>query len=904
MAEPKPIVIATTRFLARAAVAAACLGPVTAQRPPRPAPVRGALLVPVPRTTTASQERGAPRMFESANLDRYLRKAQSFLAREDYGGAIDVLQAVIEGRVVAELERGTGKAEQAGKAAGEREGRDSRRADVLEQVEDDPAHAVFSADGRLYRPVRRLCHELLASMPEPGLALYRQIHEVPAERAYRKALAARDLRGLEAVWQRWFVTRSAARAMVASADLLMHAGRYRTAIEVLRTLLEVYPRDRDGRIAGQDEVPLRLRIALCLRQMREWAEVDATLARLRERHGDHTVRLAGEVVRVADLGKHALFAHRPERSEAARLAGADLPAVPRGPEDRLVPIWEYRFADPEPYRPPKPRNNRRGWIVMQAGTTAMAPRHRLFAPGTRVTFFGEQVALLDHFRLRVLERSTGRLLREGEGPLRPRPPEQGRARSRVPVYDWVALRAVRGEGVWYAVVGASQDAATADMRPVLENDVVAIDARTGRTLWTTADRRAPGAPYAGVTFLAAPTVFGDLLLAPVQVRGAYALQALDRRTGAPGYRVHLHTGGTELARPPAVPVVVRGGTAYVSTNAGVVAAVDAHTGDLLWARRYERLHPYRRYRTRRVRGPGVFGGQQIYREVGLRGFAPSDLIVAEGRVVVAPSDGRVLLCLDGATGEPIWMVSKRAEMSNGYVVGHDGRRLFVAGSKITCIDLRSGVRLWDVPAPVPGWRGRGVVTREHLVLPGERSVWMLPLQGGEWREVPLPVFSVGKDPLKGPCNLFASGPYLAACYEGGVEFVASVAALREMAMSAEDLDRRSRLLALCGDLLGAIESSCALLSRGARDEEQRDRVGTRLLGMAWDAALGLAANRDRERALQVVDRVAGVIADPRLRVRAQLLRVEVARALGDRRLHARERARLHRMAQGLEEEGR
>lgn len=843
-------------------------------------------------------------MFESANLDRYLRKAREFLARGDHGGAVDVLQAVLEGRVVAAVDRETGKDANAHGTAPQGTGRGLAGADPPDPphlVEDDPRHAVFSADGRLYRPVWRLCHELLASMPESGLALYRQVYESPARRAFETAWAARDLRGLENVWRRWFVTRSAAQAMAASADLLMRAGRYRTAIDVLETLLEVYPRDERGRIEELDEIQLRLRIALCLRRMREWAELDATLALLRERFGDRVVRVAGESVRVAELGGHPLFADRPPQVGSSGAATDDLPWVWRGPGDRWVPIWEYRFADPEPYRPPQPRNNRRGWIVTQTGTTALAVRHRLFAPGTWITFSGDEVALLDHFRLRVLERDTGRLLREGEGPLQPRPPEQGRARSRVPVYDWVALRAVRGGDAWYTVVGAAEDAPGADMRPVLENNVVAVSARTGATLWTTADRRGQAGAYAGVTFLAAPTVFGDSLLVPIQARGAFALQSLDRRTGAPGYRVYLHTGGTRLARAPAVPVVVRGGTAYVLTNAGVVAAVDAHTGSLVWARRYEHLHPYRRHRTRTVREVSAFGGEQIYREVGLRGFAPSDLIVRDGRVVVAPADGRVLLCLDAATGEPVWMLSKRAGMANGYVVGHARGRLFVAGSEVTCIDLRSGVRLWAAPAPASGWRGRGVVTRDHVILPGERSVWLLPLEGGEWREAPLPVFSVGAEPLGGPYNLFASGPYLALCHEGGVELMASAAALREQAMSTENLERRSRLLAQSGDLLGAIGCSCQLLAQGGLDDAERHRVGVRLLGLAWDAALALAANRDRQRALGLVGRIAGAVTEPDLRLRAQLLRVEVARALRDRGLHVRERARLRRMAQGLEE---
>ncbi|HEU4420882.1 MAG TPA: hypothetical protein VFT55_18225, partial [Planctomycetota bacterium] len=42
----------------------------------------------------------AVEMFENPNLDRFLRRAQDFLAREQYASAIEVLQDVIEGRTL------------------------------------------------------------------------------------------------------------------------------------------------------------------------------------------------------------------------------------------------------------------------------------------------------------------------------------------------------------------------------------------------------------------------------------------------------------------------------------------------------------------------------------------------------------------------------------------------------------------------------------------------------------------------------------------------------------------------------------------------------------------------------------------------------------------------------------
>src|SRR5690606_40283352 len=132
--------------------------------------------------------------------------------------------------------------------------------------EDDPGKAVYSADGRLYRPVLRLCHELLASMPPEGLELYRTRYEVAAERQFTQALAARDTAALEEIGRRWFATDAAARALDATADLMLDAGRFKAAAEVLRTLRSLHPRFRGGEgLPGLSALDVDLDLAVCHR---------------------------------------------------------------------------------------------------------------------------------------------------------------------------------------------------------------------------------------------------------------------------------------------------------------------------------------------------------------------------------------------------------------------------------------------------------------------------------------------------------------------------------------------------------------------------------------------------------------------------------------------------------------
>ena len=103
-------------------------------------------------------------MFESANLDRFLRAANNFLQKEDWDNAIKVLQEVIEGRTGEfthedpEGEKPEKKPE-AGKKKAPKP--DKSAAPLID--EENPAYSVFSSDDRIYRPVARLCHELLAA---------------------------------------------------------------------------------------------------------------------------------------------------------------------------------------------------------------------------------------------------------------------------------------------------------------------------------------------------------------------------------------------------------------------------------------------------------------------------------------------------------------------------------------------------------------------------------------------------------------------------------------------------------------------------------------------------------------------------------------------------------------------
>src|SRR5690606_35240389 len=238
---------------------------------------------------------------------------------------------------------------------------------------------------------------------------------------------------------------------------------------------------------------------------------------------------------------------------------------------------------------------------------------------------------------------------QGDGVATVPDPLPGQVRHRIPSYDFASLRVAADDERYYVVVGPDTRRSSG-MRAVTRTTMQAWSKRELAALWSTDEDEA----LADVTFLATPTPFGERLLVPVAVRDTFGLMCVDASSGKLVYQTMLHREGTEFARPPAVPVAVSGGTAYVLTNAGVLGAVDAFSGGLRWLRRYERYQPFRP-------APSTQRRTEVnayFRELPLYGFAPSDLVVRDGLVVFAPCDGRTMICVDGASGEPVWMVEQ------------------------------------------------------------------------------------------------------------------------------------------------------------------------------------------------------------------------------------------------------
>ena len=882
--------------------------------------------IQAPESGNETGDSGPPvELFESPNLDRFVRRARQFLTEERFADAIQVLQSVVEGRTLEAMPLEAGEtqatptpAPSAPEAAeGERkppvEG-EAPAPPAADAAAIDPRQAVFSADGRVYRPAGRLCQEYLAAMPATGIELYQSLFEAVAGEMLAQAQTSGSLRDLEQVALRYFPTLAAGTAQQVLADRHLNAGQYRAAVQVLRDVLELYPAANLAKL-GISPLWCRFKIALCLRLAGEIGAANDAARKIAADFPDESLRLMGELQPVSQLPEHPLFATSDAQPATTALQpGANIEWLTEA-STTLLPMWVYRFAGSNPYEPIKDRRGSDSIFMFGSETVAnSAPPGSKYGVGTQVAFSGGGAALprtlfLENFRLRIAESFSGVLQVEGDGEQLPPKPQEMRPRPRVPAYDFALMAPVEDQERYYAVLGYNR--VTQSVDPLKLNEIVAYRKPECQRAWSTKDFCAGDDGLADVTFLAAPTLFGERLLVPTLRNGAYELQCLDRRTGEPLWHTRIHGGGTSYFKAPGARVHVIGNLAYMLTNAGAVGAVDAFAGDLRWIRKYERDDPLRRRPAKRKRenGNSPFGFSSAFSEADLPGFLPSAIFEIGGSVVFAACDTDMVFCLDGASGDPVWMLDGTSRYAPygkiRYLLGVSGPLLFAEASgdlrdHLVGIEIATGIVRWSIEIPRPSerltrWPGRGCVVGDFVLLPSDREVLVLDVKRpAAFNRLTLPSFGLGDEPLAGPNNLFSAGPWLAVCYATGIELYSSATALNELAARSGTVEERARDLVQVGRKQDAFDALVADLASSS-NATPADRERASLLAIDYARELSVT---EAVRSLAPLDRMQPLVTDRRVRLAWHLARMDVSRALNDLPALEQEQQLLYRYMEG------
>lgn len=257
------------------------------------------------------------------------------------------------------------------------------------------------------------------------------------------------------------------------------------------------------------------------------------------------------------------------------------------------------------------------------------------------------------------------------------------------------------------------------------NTLYCVNAATGNTVW-----QWPATKEEGIVFNTVPVAVGNrLFVGGTTLVGqinaelfCFALEDPSKPDSRPGqllWRRFLgsKTSGHEQATIHYVSGVACGyGMVYCCTSLGIVAAVDAESGDVRWL--YQEPEP--KYR--------LCGGYQAWSNM--------PPVVRHGRVYAAPNDAGCLYVLSAMTGalQRRYPDSRDNDEWDRLIgVGEDGT-IFLAGpQKVTAL-AASGAKeiLWSGDYRV---RGPGCLSRRWIYLPVQEGVMQIDVKTGNAEKV-------------------------------------------------------------------------------------------------------------------------------------------------------------------------
>ena len=629
-----------------------------------------------------------------------------------------------------------------------------------------------------WRSIKAEAASLIGTLPPDGRSAYDLQFRARADRMLEQSIAAGDGAGIVAVARRWSHTPAGGRATMLAALESLDAGQPLAAAAWLERLS-----------AGGDAFEPT---ASVVKAVAWWRAGDrrAALAALEDarRRGGTTMRLGGREVSLAFPAAHAAewleaiagagspTAGRRDaeswmvRGDAARNARVDasrplmvpryrVPLTRHPEEARLLEKRRRLFADRDtPLLPAGTPLAVDGAILLRSPLGLLAVD---FASGKRIWLRGAAVDSLASADGGDGEESRA----DGVGGL-------DRA------FSDATCGAVSSNGRFvYAIEAGARERDVGERTrrgaiapaPEAGASLIAHDlAARGATAWrlpAAADRPDAG-PEAAVRYLGAPLTIGDQLFVLAEEKGEIRLDVVDAATGRPLWTQPLaeldedqqaDRPETRARRCSGLSPAFSDGVLVCPTGAGTAIAVDLATRTLLWAYTYPVAGADEDGRAG-ARGP--LGG--IMRRVVVNGVPVADHaappggwrdacpIVADGRVLLTPSESDALHCVDLRTGSLRWKVPRGESLYVAGIVA--GRALVVGGRGVDALAMEDGTSCWKKPASLAPATvsGRGILTASRL---------FVPLDTPEVVEIDLADGGiVGRSPARGgviPGNLLA-----------------------------------------------------------------------------------------------------------------------------------------------------
>lgn len=625
---------------------------------------------------------------------------------------------------------------------------------------------------RTFMNLREVAMRRISRLPEDVLVLYMDRAGKEGERLLEERGLIVDADLLEEITSRFPLTKPAFSALLSLGDMAFERGEYSRAARRFGRFIEEASHLDSTAFAMETSMLSRAHlgryIALRMAGRREDAD---------------RVRPSGPFIiegRRKDLGdlEALLEASEPEREPAeggwpTRGGHRSRYTLPPFEGKDLVPLWDYPLKK-------TPERRRRDPLdpITLGYLNAKPPEARVYPIVHRGVLL-----IFDETALYPFDLEKGTLL---YGPHR---------------WDWSLLlgdRTLMLENVTYSgtaargVLYAALNLRSLRMDRSSEHKgvLMALDLeREGYALWRRGGGTETEAELRGVAFTGAPTVAGErVYIMGTRYKGVGEGRAeahlfcFDAATGDILFDRFLCSGGevdrfeirlgsdrergkdrVELGSP----IAEYGGVLYCLTNLGVLGAVDAFSGRILWLFKYNRVFP---------QDPDRFYPDFILDTGGWHTGLP---VVKKGRLYVTPRDSRFFYCLD-LMPDPEGYIILDDPIEKGRMVS-----LIGIGSDLLYFSAREGGRNYVIATDPNGfvdWEthhfeeedritGRPLLCRSALFVPTERYIYRLDL---------------GKEGLV--TDLFPLPPHLRSRSRGAARF-GNIIAIRDylVSVSREDV---------------------------------------------------------------------------------------------------------------------
>ncbi|QOJ03486.1 MAG: PQQ-binding-like beta-propeller repeat protein [Planctomycetia bacterium] len=378
--------------------------------------------------------------------------------------------------------------------------------------------------------------------------------------------------------------------------------------------------------------------------------------------------------------------------------------------------------------------------------------------------------------------------------------------------------------------------------------LVCLNAATGKVIWRNDLNGLVGA-FERLRLDGAPLQIDDKLYAIARRRKAFGFEAclllrIDAASGALELATHIAeaaTGSYGYHRATLTHAAAWGDLVFVATNLGAVAAVSRHTGRVVWLTTYT---------SQFTEAPEGLWPTRMGRPARSWHYQPP--IVWRDSLIVSPLDADQIFVFDALSGREQFRLSLESAHLPEVILGVANDRLYLAGSQVVCYDLAARRIAWQRPLDSGQVFGRGAVTSEGLLIPTDRALVQMSLDGGPPRPYRWSVEDAG-NVLVLPDQIVAASALSVCGLDSRASAMKRIAErMRERPDDAQPALAMAELSLAARDYETALRAAREAIARlggpsGLRDEPARRGLYRQLTEYALIARSGVDAAEDEAR---------------------------------------------------------